>query len=102
MPPYPGGSTPTAEAQSPEGLGPAAIKLISERQKVPADQLVVVSAALGRYPLQGKTAFAYKILGPAGALYGVTLDPSGREVDQKQLVDGELAAFAAKYGKLDP
>jgi uncharacterized protein YgbK (DUF1537 family) len=62
--------------------------------------LKITNAATATYPLSGKTVYDFKVTDSSGAIYGITLDGSGREVSSAQLRASEQAAYKARFGKL--
>jgi hypothetical protein len=62
--------------------------------------LKITNAATTAYPLSGKTVYDFKVTDTSGAIYGITLDGSGREVSSAQLRASEQAAYKARFGKL--
>ena len=68
----------------------------------PASSLTVLHSSEGGYPLQGLTVHSYKVGSPAGAITGVTLDPTGKELDEALLAAEESALRSSLYGRLDP
>ncbi len=79
-----------------------ALGLVAGRNRLPVHELEVVNSTTATYPLTGKTAFAFKVAHRAEKIFIVHLDEIGRELDGAQLMAAEQAAYAAKYGKLDP
>jgi hypothetical protein len=91
------------KASPPEDLKKVVLKLVAERNGLPFSELAVVNSATAEYPFQGKTVFAFKVIdNRSGTVYGVTMDRSGQELDSAQLEADEQAAYAAKYGRLEP
>jgi len=80
-----------------------AISLIAGRYGVPARDLKVTASAKAEYPYSGAASYDYKIVNTATlAGYGISLSSAGQEVDREALVAADLAAYTAKYGKMDP
>lgn len=89
-------------AQTPENLRSVALQRAAQRG-APLRELTVVNSVTSNYRLQGKTVFDYKVMNNrTGAIYSITLDGSGREVNSAQLQASEQAAHVAKYGRLEP
>ena len=91
-------------AQAPMDLEKTALERVAERYGVPISALVVSNSTMANYPISGKTAFKFKVADTriGGEVYGMTLDSNGAELDAESLQANERAAYAAKYGKLDP
>jgi hypothetical protein len=89
-------------AQTPENLRSVALQRAAQRG-APLRELTVVNSVTTNYRLQGKSVFDYKVMNNrTGAIYSITLDGSGREVNSAQLQASEQAAHVAKYGRLEP
>jgi len=91
-------------AQEPPNLKQAALERVAERHGLSVTDLQVVGGpATGRYPLQNKTVFHFKVRDTRSRqIYGVALDDAAREVDAENLQADENALHEVKYGKLDP
>jgi len=93
-------------APGPPGRDPAPsvpVQRVAEREGVPAEDLQLVNATTTEFRLLGKTVSAFKFLDKrTGHIYGLALDKEGREVDVEQMQAEERAAYAARYGRLDP
>lgn len=89
--------------QAPSDLESRALGVVAQREGVPRERLRVINSAELRYPEQGRSAFDFKVE-DAGttAMYGVTLSRDGQPADVARLDEAERAAYAAKYGKLEP
>jgi hypothetical protein len=102
LPPQ-GGQGQSPSQQVPPDAKNAAVKRVSQRDGIGADQLDLVSATKLTLPLQGVTGFQFKFVDTnSHDVHGVTLDANGNEVDLDKLLANEEQARAAKYGKLDP
>lgn len=87
----------------PAHLKEIALGHVAERRGRQSDELEEVNSSSGDYPLSGRTAFSFKIRDKhSRQVSNVTLNPDGQELDPKQLLADEQAAYAAKYGKLEP
>ena len=87
----------------PPGLAEQALDMVATQHGLPLDEVVVVYAATAVYPQAGQTAFAFKVMDQRdGSVYLVTLDASGQPLDDAHLLAAEEAAYAARYGRLDP
>lgn len=86
-----------------EAMAPIALETISQGNRVPVARLRVINRTIADYPIRNRTAFAFKAMDMGnGAIYGVTMDAEGRVLDPDELVNGEQAAFQARYGKFEP
>lgn len=84
-------------------LTEVALQLVAGRTGLERQALRIANTATANYPLQGQSGAAFKIENTVnGALYGVMLDTSGRELDPEQLARAEQAAYRARYGRLHP
>lgn len=92
-----------ATAQVPENLKLVARQRLSQLHGLSLSALTVGNSAKAQYLLQGKTAFKFKVRNnESGAVYQISLDSSGQEVNAEQLLQQERIAYQAKFGKLDP
>lgn len=90
-------------AQIPQDLNTIARQQVAKLNGLPLSSLTVVNSAKVEYPVQGKTAFEFKVSDKeSGAVYGISLDSSGRSVNSAQLQANEEASDAAQNGKLAP
>lgn len=86
-----------------QDLETQAIRTVATENGLATGELSVLNSALAQYPLQGKSSYDYKIMDKhTGAIYGVALDASSRELDGEKMQADEMAAYTAKYEKLDP
>ena len=93
----------TSVAQPNPDLQGMALERVAERHGVPVNALAVLNSAVAEYPLLGRVAWEWKIVdNRSGAIYGVSLDETGRELDRSQLEAVEGAALAARYGRIEP
>ena len=90
-------------AQIPQDLNAVAQQQVAKLSGSPLTSLTVVNSAKVDYPVQGKTVFEFKVSDKeSGAVYGISLDSSGRSVNSAQLQANEQATEAAQNGKLAP
>lgn len=81
----------------------SAIQTVAEANGLAKETLEVVYSAPVDYPLQGVTVTAFKVADrQSEAVYGVSLDASGKVVDEATLDKQEAEAYQAKYGRLHP
>lgn len=86
-----------------EAMVPMALEAISQENRVPVARLRIVNRATAIYPIQNRTAFAFKAMDTEnGAVYGVTMDADGHVLDPEGLASAEQAAFRARYGRFEP
>jgi hypothetical protein len=92
-----------ARPQAPQEFDQIALTIAVKRYNLKQETLMIVSKTTAIYQDSGKMAFAYKFHDPdSGRTYSVFLDPNGEEVNEKQLIEENLAAYRAKYGKMSP
>jgi hypothetical protein len=89
--------------QAPKNLEFVALGKINKKTGAVVNDLTIQNSAIATFPLTGKVAYSFTISNNRkGETYEVLLDKHGNELDRKQLVDDELNATKAKYGKLEP
>jgi hypothetical protein len=89
--------------QAPRNLESVALGKINKKTGAAVTDLTIQNSAVAKFPLTGKVAYSFTISdNRKGEIYEVLLDKDGNELDHKQLVDNELTATKAKYGKLEP
>lgn len=89
--------------QAPKNLEPIALSKINKKTGAAVNDLTIQSSAIATFPLTEKVAYSFTISNSRKSeTYEVLLDKDGNELDRKQLVDDELSATKAKYGKLEP
>jgi serine protease AprX len=93
---------PAGSAASDARLEKAAGAALSEELNIPLRSLRLVSAAVGRWPLTGKTVPVLKFRDQRnGDIHEILLD-RGRPVDPEDLDAAEAHAFFERFGRLDP
>ena len=76
--------------------------LLASELQVPASNFEVLGVSVARWPLTRKTLPSVKLRDrQSGEVHQVLLD-RGRRANYEDLDAGEAAAFAARYGRLDP
>ncbi|MBN2559954.1 MAG: S8 family peptidase [Phycisphaerae bacterium] len=91
------------DAQMLTDLGDLALETAAARQGLDVADLTIANAAVARYPLQGVTGFAYKIMNRTdGSMRSMLIDESGNELDAGQLEEDKAATHEATFGKLHP
>lgn len=92
-----------AQASQPDGLERQALEEIAARTGRTTAQLQIANATIASYPLQGRTASAFKVEDvQTGEMYGIMLDSNGQELDPEQLAAAERDAYRARYGNFEP
>ena len=100
-PPAPKKATKKKEVRALKRLTPVALQRIADREGILLNRLEVSNSGVARFPLSGKTAYSFKVKEHGNlSSHLVTLDESGQEVNMEQLLAGDRAAYAARYGKL--
>ncbi len=90
------------QVQPADQFQQAALETAAKEYGLPVETLTVGHSTTAEFPLTGQVAYQYKLIDSvSGETYAVALDPSGQPVKFEQLEAAELAAYDAKYGKLD-
>ena len=91
----------SAMAENPQDEAVLGSTLVDNRNQTV--YLAVTNSTKAEYPIQGKSVYEFKVIDNRnGAIYGITLDENGQELDSAKLALDEQAAYAARYGKLEP
>jgi len=92
-----------SDDQTLADLQDSAIQLLAGDLGVDPTGLSAVNSTVARFPLQGVTAFAYKILNEEdGTMHSLVVDEVGLELDAAELEANEAVAYEANFGKLHP
>lgn len=76
---------------------------MSKKHKVSSEQLEITGSTWTQLPLTGKVLDDYKAVDKStGSVYGIAIDDNGNELDIQKVLQDEVNAKKAKYGKLDP
>lgn len=80
-----------------------ALQIAAEQNQAPVDQLAIVASAKANYAYSGKTVKAFKVENRVtGETYQVNMDASGAVYDGADLIAAEQAAYATRFGRLEP
>ncbi|MBN1146432.1 MAG: S8 family peptidase [Anaerolineales bacterium] len=92
-----------SQAISAAQLEQLALQLVSSRYGISLGSLATVNSAVAEYPLQGASAYEFKIMNSqTGEVYGIAMDKQGRELDTVKLIAAEEAAYFDRYGRFEP
>lgn len=92
-----------SDDQQLAGLQDSAVQVLAGNLGVNPAGLSVTNSAVARYPMQGVTAFAYKIMNEEdGSMHSLVVDEFGVDLDPADLEANEAVAYDAAFGKLHP
>ena len=95
------GAAAYADGVPPE-LEKAAIETVAKQTGLSPDSLELAASAPSQFPMQGLTAYDFKVTDSKGVVHALTLDGNQQQLDAAKLADAELDAKRARFGKLDP
>ncbi|QYZ78474.1 hypothetical protein E2N92_03030 [Methanofollis formosanus] len=80
-----------------------ALKVVSERNNIPIEQLEIRHSAVAQYPLTGEIIHSYKVRDTQSEeYYPVSIDEKQNVVDVDRVAETEQAEYADRYGKFSP